>query len=161
MSQSIYSMTSQLDLKNPKYAFHILLSRGSINDCRLNVFYYVYYIYTRICWQLISFSSKVFGIKAARLRNRWRFDHYNSSCLFVCLPHIAFLAIYRLERHNQYNRNTFLYQNCQINRFQGSNKRKLTPLLSNTPILARFQPFFPNLTKKRNFGRFFVKNLVF
>ena len=26
--------------------------------------------------------------------------------------HIAFLAIYRLERHNQYNRNTFLYQNC-------------------------------------------------
>ena len=27
-------------------------------------------------------------------------------------PHIAFLAIYRLERHNQYNGNTFLYQNC-------------------------------------------------
>ena len=26
--------------------------------------------------------------------------------------HIAFLAIYRLERHNQYNGNTFLYQNC-------------------------------------------------
>ena len=26
--------------------------------------------------------------------------------------HIVFLAIYRLERHNQYNGNTFLYQNC-------------------------------------------------
>ena len=75
--------------------------------------------------------------------------------------HIVFLAIYRLERHNQYNRNTFLYQNCQINRFQGSNKRKLKPLLSNTPILARFQPFFPNLTKKRNLGRFLVKIWTF
>ena len=52
--------------------------------------------------------------------------------------HIAFLAIYRLERHNQYNENTFLYQKCLMNQFQGSNKRKKEPLLSNTIILARF-----------------------
>ena len=51
----------------------------------------------------------------------WGFKFFNGL-------HIVFLALCRLEKHNQYNRNTFLYQNCLINRFQGSNKRKKAPL---------------------------------